>query len=222
MSSLETIRQFYDEHYYRDLRPSRPPEHYDLYLRLLHVKRGARLLDVGCGLGLLLERAQRGHIDCAGIDLSERAITEARRRVPTADLRVGPAAPLPWPDASFDYVTCLGSLEHFLDQPGALREMRRVASADAQFLIMVPNLDYIDAGTEQAAVQETLRSLADWSKVLIAHGFTILDVSPDRWPVHWVPLPKRRPLTFARGLYRRWKVWSLPLDRSYQFIFHCR
>jgi SAM-dependent methyltransferase len=222
MPTLEDVRQYYDEIYYRDIRPPRPAAHYDLYLRRLRVQRGARLLDVGCGLGLLLERAHRRHIRGAGIDLSERAIAEARRRVPSGDLRVGAADSLPWPDASFEYVTCLGSLEHFLDEAGALREMRRVATAGARFLIMVPNLDYAHAGTEQAAIQETLRSLADWRQVLAGHGFTVLGVSPDRWPVHWVPLPKRHPVAFARGLYRKWKAWSLPVDRSYQLIFLCR
>lgn len=222
MSSLERIREYYDEIYYRDLQPSRPAEHYDLYLRRLRAQRGKRLLDVGCGLGLLLERAHRRQIRGAGIDLSERAIAEARRRIPGCDLRVGPAHSLPWPDASFEYVACLGSLEHFLDEAGSLREMRRVATPNARFLIMVPNRDYAQAGTEQAAAHETMRSLAEWRQVLAANGFTILDVSPDRWPVHWLPLPKRNPIAFARGLYRKWNAWSLPLDRSYQFIFVCR
>jgi hypothetical protein len=100
--------------------------------------------------------------------------------------------------------------------------MRRVATMDARFLIMVPNVDYEHAGTNQAAIHERLRSLAEWRQVLAIHGFTILDVSPDRWLVHWIPLPKRKPVAFARGLYRRWKEWSLPLERSYQFIFLCR
>lgn len=222
MPTIETVRQFYDEIYYRELRPSRPAEHYELYLRRLGTRRGQRLLDVGCGLGLLLERAERRGLRGAGIDLSERAIAEARRRAPRADLRVGAADALPWPDAAFDYVTCLGSLEHFLDEAKCLGEMRRVAAPGAQFLIMVPNVDYAHAGTEQAAVHETLRSLTEWTRSLTTHGFSVLDVSPDRWPVHWVPLPKRHPIKFARGLYWRWRAWSLPLERSYQLIFQCR
>jgi SAM-dependent methyltransferase len=223
LTTIDDVRRYYDEVYFRDLRSSRPAAHYDLYLRLLKAQPGCSLLDVGCGLGPLLQIAQRRGLKCAGIDLSERAIAEARRLIPGGDLRVGQATELPWPDRSFDYVSCLGALEHFLDEGAALREMRRVATREARFLIMVPNVDYEHAGTEQGAVvEERLRSLTEWREVLSRNGFTILEVSPDRWPVHWIPLPKRKPFVFARGLYRRWKAWSLPLERSYQFIFVCR
>jgi len=69
---------------------------------------GLRVLDVGCGRGSwLLEFCQWGAIpeDLAGIDLDENRIAEARRYLPAADLRVGDARQLPWPDGRFDLVT---------------------------------------------------------------------------------------------------------------------
>ena len=69
---------------------------------------GLRVLDVGCGRGVwLLEFCQWGCLpeQVAGIDLDEGRLAEARRRLPAADLRLGDARELPWPDASFNLVT---------------------------------------------------------------------------------------------------------------------
>jgi len=67
-----------------------------------------RIADIGCGSGKwLVEFVQWGAdpLNLAGIDLGERQIEEARRKLPTADLRVGHAGRLPWPAESFDLAT---------------------------------------------------------------------------------------------------------------------
>jgi len=69
---------------------------------------GRRIADIGCGDGTwLLEFLQWGADPAAlcGIDLSAERIKYARRRIPQADLRVGGASELPWPDESFDLVS---------------------------------------------------------------------------------------------------------------------
>lgn len=47
-----------------------------------------RLLDVGCGTGVLVEYLDRARIDYAGFDLSEAAITRARQRWPNVSLTI--------------------------------------------------------------------------------------------------------------------------------------
>lgn len=69
---------------------------------------GRRVLDVGCGsASWLLEFVQWGAnpIDLAGIDLIAERIETAKARIPSADLLLGPATALPWPDGSFDVVS---------------------------------------------------------------------------------------------------------------------
>lgn len=69
---------------------------------------GRRVLDVGCGSGFwLLEMVQWGAnpYDMAGIDLMEDRLSASRRRIPEADLRLGSASELPWPDESFDLIS---------------------------------------------------------------------------------------------------------------------
>ena len=69
---------------------------------------GKRVLDVGCGSGSgLLEFVQWGAdpSDLAGIDLMPDRLEASRRKIPQADLHLGSAADLPWPDESFDIVS---------------------------------------------------------------------------------------------------------------------
>jgi len=83
-----------------------------LLLRLLRRERATclaarRILDVGCGKGeWLMDFLSWGVTPefLSGIDIDQQQIAEAARRLPKADLRVGNAAELPWPDASFDIV----------------------------------------------------------------------------------------------------------------------
>ncbi len=68
---------------------------------------GRRILDVGCGAGgWLLDFLSWGANPelLYGIDIDEKQIAEAAQKLPEADLRVGNAAELPWPDAFFDIV----------------------------------------------------------------------------------------------------------------------
>jgi ubiquinone/menaquinone biosynthesis C-methylase UbiE len=86
---------------------------------------GARLLDVGCGTGNLLERLG-GRFECAGCDPAEEMLQRARARNPGVDLRVAPAEELPFEDGCFDAVLCIEVMRYLADPRPALRELVRV------------------------------------------------------------------------------------------------
>lgn len=68
---------------------------------------GRRVLEIGCGTGQwfdLFLQFGAAPADIAGVDLSAARIAAAKTRCPAADLQVGDAAQLPWPDATFDVV----------------------------------------------------------------------------------------------------------------------
>jgi SAM-dependent methyltransferase len=97
---------------------------------------GARLLDAGCGSGRTLdELARRGRV--SGVDASPEAVAVARRRG-HRDVRVADVAALPFPDATFDLVTCLDVVEHTPDDRATLAELRRVTRPGGLLVVTVP------------------------------------------------------------------------------------
>ncbi|GAB3449681.1 class I SAM-dependent methyltransferase [Actinophytocola sediminis] len=67
--------------------------------------RGARLLDVGCGVGLLLCLAESRGARVSGVDTAGELLEIARWALPDADLRVGDPRALPFADDAFDVAT---------------------------------------------------------------------------------------------------------------------
>jgi SAM-dependent methyltransferase len=98
------------------------------FVDLVGVRRGDRVLDVGCGPGVLtaplLERCGPGSV--AAVDPSTSFVAAARERFPDLDVREATAEALPFADGAFD--AALAQLVvHFMTDPVAgLREMGRV------------------------------------------------------------------------------------------------
>ena len=92
--------------------------------------RGARLLEIGCGMGTDLLQFARGGARCTGIDLTPRSIeiTRHRFRLYGADgnLMISDGERLPFQTESFDVVYSNGVLHHTPDTAGAIREVHRV------------------------------------------------------------------------------------------------
>jgi ubiquinone/menaquinone biosynthesis C-methylase UbiE len=88
---------------------------------------GQRVLDVGCGSGVLTEELARrvGAEQVSGVDPSP-LLEACAERVPGAELKQGAAEALPWPDDSFDAAVAQLVI-HFMDDPAAgVAEMARV------------------------------------------------------------------------------------------------
>ncbi|MBI3495628.1 class I SAM-dependent methyltransferase [Candidatus Berkelbacteria bacterium] len=103
---------------------------------------GKKLLDVACGPGHFLLVAKSLGYEIHGVDISPVTIKKKKKTV-EGDLRVGMAEKLPYRSNQFDLVTCIGSLEHFIDQDKSLLEMRRVLKNDGKLFIYVPNLFFL-------------------------------------------------------------------------------
>src|SRR5579875_3819269 len=89
------------------------------------VGEGTRLLDVGCGSGLALERAATRGARVSGIDISPALLAVARRRVGEATLVEGGIDELPFPDRSFDAGIAINALQFAHDPVRALSELAR-------------------------------------------------------------------------------------------------
>lgn len=228
MPTAQEVRSWYNRRYASlGLDSMRPFEAYPLVLDLLAARPGATLLDVSCGSGFLLQAARQRGLAAYGVDLSDAAVRLVHQVSPTTPVAVCAGEELCLQTATFDYVTCLGSLEHFLDVSRGLQEMLRVAKPGAQFCIMVPNRNFAgwkvmgQQGTAQQDINERLLSLGEWRRVFEDQGLRVRRVAPDRWhAVKWRSDARRRsPAYAAKGLLLE-VAWSLlPLSWEYQFIF---
>jgi len=100
-------------------------------------------LDVGCGPGLLLAILARQHpeLHLAGLDIAPEMVRVAKARMgDRADIRLGDAEYLPWPDASFNYLFCVDSFHHYPNPQKALDEFRRVLRQDGRLLLADPTV----------------------------------------------------------------------------------
>lgn len=141
--------------YHRQLSPDW--EFYPTYLAKMDAVRaylggllpGTRVLDAGCGEGLLVEEfADRLAIE--GLDPnygSER-------------VRTGSLTELPYGASSFDRALCLDVLEHltFDDQPRALAELHRVLAPGGELLVTVPNLAHLQSRVHFALTGRLIRT----------------------------------------------------------------
>lgn len=135
--------------YHRTLDPSW--EFYPTYIaKLTAVRRyldalppTARVLDAGCGEGVLVEE-YAGKLAISGVDANY-----ASDHVTQASLMS-----LPFADGSFDHALCLDVLEHlaYEDQPRALAELHRVLRPGGELFVSAPNLAHL-----QSRIQFLLR-----------------------------------------------------------------
>lgn len=89
-----------------------------------------RLLDIGSGGGVLAEEFARLGCQVTGIDISPKSIEVAQAHAAKSglsiDYRVGSGTSLPFPDGSFEAVTCCDVLEHIQDWKQVVAEAARV------------------------------------------------------------------------------------------------
>ncbi|KIH75855.1 Ubiquinone/menaquinone biosynthesis C-methylase UbiE [Geoalkalibacter ferrihydriticus] len=107
-----------------------------------YVKSGDRVLDVGCGRGLVLDKLKNIGCDVVGTELSEHSSKYAREILGIDILRKN-LEECSFESGSFDCVTMFHSLEHLYDPLGALREVHRILKPNGRALVEVPRFDSI-------------------------------------------------------------------------------
>lgn len=101
---------------------------------------GQRLLDVGCGDGILGMLVRNRFEEIYGVDISDKAIEVAQRRgIKAYKVNLNVEA-LPFEDNYFDSITCLGTLQLIYDMNTMLREFNRVLKPDGELVLTVPNM----------------------------------------------------------------------------------
>lgn len=134
-----------------------------------------RLLDVGCGAGLLLEEAARAGWRPLGAEVADPPALAAARRARCPVVQAD-AARLPLRDGALDAVVLANVLDHLADPAAALAEARRVLRPGGRIAVRVPN------GAVHARATRALARLGPLARAL----------GLDAWPVlHVVALTPR-------------------------------
>lgn len=226
--NFDTSQKFYDEVYYKNLDTEQlVNRHYRNLAKRLNIQSGEHILDIACGTGgWLLTCKQLGALTY-GIDISEKAIAFCKKILSPENFHVADAEQLPFPDHSFDVITCLGSLEHFRDQKVAIKEILRVAKTNAKVIISVPNSGFLTRrlglyrGTQQADYLELVLSLAEWQQLFMENGLAIKARWKDLHVCNWKWISqngwRQVPVRFLQAAML--PLW--PLDWQYQVYHLC-
>ena len=114
--------------------------------------KSARVLDAGCGEGVLVE------------EYSDRLAIEGIDPNYSSDrVRTGSLTALPFADATFDRALCLDVLEHlsFEEQPRALAELFRTLKPGGELLVSVPNLAHLQSRVHFVLLGRLIRTASE-------------------------------------------------------------
>lgn len=118
----------------------------DQFLQWLDLSPGKTQLDVACGAGgPALRIAAATGCSVIGVDVHEQAVRTAsslaaqRGLAERAEFRaVDATGPLPFPDASFDAITCIDAINHLPDRPRVITEWARLLKPGGRLLFTDP------------------------------------------------------------------------------------
>lgn len=109
--------------------------------KLLSLRPGEKVLDAGCGTGVVSRALAAGGAEVTGIDISPAMLAVAREKSAGSNIVYleGDMTLLPLPDASFDAVVCFTALEFVAKPEKALEEMWRVLKPGGRLIVGVLN-----------------------------------------------------------------------------------
>lgn len=149
-------------------------------VRVLDAQPGQTLLDVACGDAQLRRVAREAGLVYYGVDISPMAVQAAHY----PEMLVGDGTRLPLPDNCFDFVTSIGSLEHYLDMSQGVREIRRVLNPNGLACMLVPNAFSLtwnllhvwrtgDLADDDGQPIQRFSTRGAWERLLVENGLQI-------------------------------------------------
>lgn len=107
------------------------------------VESGEKVLDIGCGDGLLLRALSQKGAVVSGADISEEGVKKCKEKGFEVSLLDVSTEDLPFSDKTFDTVIILDVLEHVYEPEALLKEAIRVSKK--HIIISVPNFNSLPA-----------------------------------------------------------------------------
>ncbi len=156
-------------------------------------KRGARLLEVGSGMGHLVGQLE-DTFETYGVDINHWAVKKSKEVVNTSQLHTASAQELPFTNDSFNVVIIKHIVEHLPDPQKAIQEIGRVTEPGGTLILATPNLDSLLKpwkGDKWIGYQDpthiSLKRPAEWLEMIRSADFSPLKVFSDGfWDVPYI------------------------------------
>ena len=114
--------------------------HLEFMQKHLTVESDSVWVDLGCGLGELLENMGDGSVWKYGLDQDPECVEITREHVPSATVRVGDVEDSPYPDDFANLSTSLFVLEHVENPTAHVRDALRITKKGGRFIVATPNI----------------------------------------------------------------------------------
>ena len=125
--------QFYDVRYVEEQEIK-----YKTVLERLNVARNSKVLDVGCGTGLLFSHVAAEAQTVMGVDISGKLLLQAKeraRKFRNVHLVQADADHMPFKDSRFSVVFAFTVLQNMPEPLETLKEVKRIAEHDAPIVV---------------------------------------------------------------------------------------
>lgn len=166
--------------------------------RVLELVNGVKgkVLDVGCGPGVMVRDILDLGCEFWGVDASPGMVAECQRRfgqVQEAHFSVADATSLEFPDNYFDVVMCMGVIDRIQAFESAIREMARIVKHNGTILISFPNV---------------LSPYAAWKKFVFYPAAALLR------PVYFTVARRPKPPTLYSSFTKLYSAHTVDTPRS--------
>lgn len=156
-------------------------------------RRGARLLEVGSGMGHLVGQLS-DTFEAYGMDLNHWAVKKSKEAAERSSLQTGSAQELPYEDGAFNVVIIKHIVEHLPDPAKAILEIGRVTDKNGILILATPNLGSLLKpwkGDKWIGYQDpthiSLKEPGEWLALIRAAGFEFVRVFADGfWDVPYI------------------------------------
>lgn len=138
----------------------------------------ARVLDVGCSTGHLLEALPAAY-DRRGVDFSADAVAHARRVRPDIDFDVGSIEALPYGDASFDVALAIDVISaiQVSDDLKAVAELRRILKPGGTLVAQVAAYEWLRSAHDEQVDTARRYTASRFKRLLQEGGFARVSVT---------------------------------------------
>ena len=182
-------------------------------------KTTGKMLDIGCGVGDFIKKAEQHGWHCTGVEPSEAAKAIAKKRIQAEILSSEDLEQIP--DETFDIITMWHVLEHIDNLYWQVAQLQRLIKKNGRIVIAVPNYKSYDACyyKEKWAAYDVPRHLNHFNKntlvkIFKSKGLSLSNTDKLKWDAYYISYMseqyKHHSLPLIKGTYRglisNWKA----------------